>query len=202
MKKMIMVAAVALAAISVNAATTTWSWSTGSSILKAGYTGNGTSSEVLSGMTVYLLATSATSTSDFSAQTALLAGIRDGSITAATLDALASAKTDAAGKITTSNAVTFNRTDVEVGSNTFYYEVVFSEDGQFVYLSGNTKVVALDEGKTASISTASGASTQLRDATGESAFVNAGWYAAVPEPTSGLLLLLGMAGLALRRKRA
>ena len=31
----------------------------------------------------------------------------------------------------------------------------------------------------------------------------AGWYAAsVPEPTSGLLMLLGMAGLALRRRRA
>lgn len=30
----------------------------------------------------------------------------------------------------------------------------------------------------------------------------AGWYAPVPEPTSGLLLLLGMAGLALRRKQA
>ena len=31
---------------------------------------------------------------------------------------------------------------------------------------------------------------------------NAGNWAAVPEPTSGLLLLLGMAGLALKRKRA
>lgn len=35
-------------------------------------------------------------------------------------------------------------------------------------------------------------------------YAGAGWYgaAAVPEPTSGLLMLLGMAGLALRRKRA
>ena len=35
------------------------------------------------------------------------------------------------------------------------------------------------------------------------AMQNAGnWTAAAPEPTSGLLLLLGMAGLALKRKRA
>ena len=32
-------------------------------------------------------------------------------------------------------------------------------------------------------------------------YAGAGWYA-VPEPTSGLLMLLGMAGLALKRKRA
>ena len=32
-------------------------------------------------------------------------------------------------------------------------------------------------------------------------FVSAGQWAAVPEPTSGLLMLLGMAGLALRRKQ-
>lgn len=34
-------------------------------------------------------------------------------------------------------------------------------------------------------------------------FSSGGWYtASVPEPTSGLLILLGMAGLALRRRRA
>lgn len=32
--------------------------------------------------------------------------------------------------------------------------------------------------------------------------INANGWAAVPEPTSGLLMLLGMAGLALKRKRA
>ena len=37
--------------------------------------------------------------------------------------------------------------------------------------------------------------------TGTSAWSSAGWQAA-PEPTSGLLLLLGVAGLALKRKKA
>ena len=36
----------------------------------------------------------------------------------------------------------------------------------------------------------------------QSATQNASNWAAVPEPTSGLLMLLGMAGLALRRRRA
>ncbi|MBQ6341074.1 MAG: PEP-CTERM sorting domain-containing protein [Kiritimatiellae bacterium] len=33
-------------------------------------------------------------------------------------------------------------------------------------------------------------------------YATGGNFTAVPEPTSGLLLLLGMAGLALKRKRA
>ena len=46
----------------------------------------------------------------------------------------------------------------------------------------------------------SGVSTALNDISG--GYKGAGWYTAVPEPTSGLLMLLGMAGLALRRRRA
>lgn len=37
---------------------------------------------------------------------------------------------------------------------------------------------------------------------GVTSFANSGTIASVPEPTSGILLLVGMAGLALRRKRA
>ena len=38
----------------------------------------------------------------------------------------------------------------------------------------------------------------------QASFAGAGWYttASVPEPTSGLLMLVGLAGLALRRRRA
>lgn len=43
-------------------------------------------------------------------------------------------------------------------------------------------------------------SVGFKDAAG--GFTSAGWYTAAPEPTSGLLMLLGMAGLALKRKRA
>ena len=46
----------------------------------------------------------------------------------------------------------------------------------------------------------SGVSTKVMDMT--KGYSSAGWYGAVPEPTSGLLMLLGMAGLALRRRRA
>ena len=45
---------------------------------------------------------------------------------------------------------------------------------------------------------ASGTSFSLNAAS----FANSGTIASVPEPTSGILLLVGMAGLALRRKRA
>ena len=61
------------------------------------------------------------------------------------------------------------------------------------------------------VTAATAASTTFADAasttksymlTATSSATASNWYAAAPEPTSGLLLLLGMAGLALRRKRA
>ena len=83
------------------------------------------------------------------------------------------------------------------------YFVVF-QDAQNMFVSGDV---------TAPYDALSGGfvtfkSDQVEDLwTGTSFLASAGnqgggWYTAVPEPTSGLLMLIGMAGLALRRKRA
>ena len=60
------------------------------------------------------------------------------------------------------------------------------------------------------VTSATAASTTYGDSSGSTkayaignqATASGTWYSAVPEPTSGLLMLLGMAGLALKRKRA
>ncbi len=74
----------------------------------------------------------------------------------------------------------------------FYFTITTDYNGKEVtFTSGNINVVASATG-TKGIAFGNMAS----------ATQNASNWAAVPEPTSGLLMLLGIAGLALKRKRA
>ena len=90
-----------------------------------------------------------------------------------------------------------------VTSYQFYFAIV---DGDNMYLS-NLKNVTTSGSETTATAVGFGSQNSSSAGTFSSVaaaegFQGAGYWSAAPEPTSGLLLLLGMAGLALRRKQA
>ena len=87
---------------------------------------------------------------------------------------------------------------IDAGATLSAYFAVVNDTGD-IYISDIISVDGKDVGSV-TLSFKAKASSQLVAKTGS--YDGAGWYSAVPEPTSGLLLLLGMAGLALKRKQA
>lgn len=93
--------------------------------------------------------------------------------------------------------LTYSNGEQGGGSYTYYFVII--EDGK-VYFSNEKSATAS--------TTATAKNVGFGGQTGSSSlpvgtgYQGAGTWSVVPEPTSGLLLLLGMAGLALKRKRA
>lgn len=85
-------------------------------------------------------------------------------------------------------ATTFSNDGFAAGTKYDFYFVI--DDGNYTYTS-NIKAQTANATTTPTV----GFGSQ------QAATQGSGWTA-VPEPTSGLLMLLGMAGLALRRRRA
>lgn len=90
---------------------------------------------------------------------------------------------------------TYNWTGATVGE-TYNFYMVFEDGGKKFDSSVSTPTV-IKSGVAYESQTATVAFSNMQTATQA-----AGSWSAVPEPTSGLLMLLGMAGLALRRRRA
>jgi len=187
--KKIMIAAVAIAFAAVaHAAAFNWS-SSGTNSAKTFYGPDGATT-LASGTVVYLLDSGISGNS----QSDIVEGFRGGK-TIADFTTVTSTTLDSNSRLT---AKEFSYGSA--GNDYNFYMVIVSGDNVFVSADKGAYGQASDTVNV--LFTGIKGATQTLNADG--AYASAGWYstAAVPEPTSGLLMLLGMAGLALRRRRA
>ena len=178
MKKLIMGLAIAVCAATASASMVNWGLSSGD-VLDATKVDAGTA---------YLMYS--TGTVDFS-KLAKMDKFDATSLAAVGLDTTIDTFAYSASKVSNSvSVVPTTKTSANTnigGGNKPMYVVVIDDGGKDIAYTANAVPVNVQN------------STMAIGATkASSAFT----YAAVPEPTSGLLLLLGMAGLALKRKRA
>ena len=183
MKKIMMAAAIVCAAVSSQAAVANWG-ATAANI----YNGAGDASAKWAG-TAYV----------FDASTITQAALYEMFASGTAFDSLsiASLTVNASGAITGTNGQ-FSYGEQSGGDYSFFFVLV--EDDR-IYLS-KTVTAAANASATAK-SLTFGSQLAGSKLTSEGFSTPGQWAtAAVPEPTSGLLLLLGVAGLALKRKRA
>ena len=191
MKKLIVVlGAVALAAVA-QASSFSWKTATGQYVYQAG------TSTKAGSVTAYLF------NADVVSRDALVAAFVDAGKGLTDFTSLSSKATSTAGAITsTSFTATPSGTETEL---TAYFAII-SGDDIFVSQEVTGAYQATANTQLSFSPTTASKAAAVEWTTGSTSVATAGgWYtaaAAVPEPTSGILLLLGMAGLALKRKRA
>ena len=192
MKKLMIAVAIVCAAVMAQAATANWRCSaanvydgTGATATANKYTGSAYffDADSLSQAALFAIIEAADSTFDITKQTGYVA-----------------TGTIAAGSMAVASN-TFSKFDQGSGDHSFYFALI--EDDR-VYLSATKTAAAsgTDSPVTLAFGNQNPTTGAKSSALPTDGFVSAGQWASIPEPTSGLLMLLGMAGLALRRRRA
>jgi hypothetical protein len=191
MKKLIIAAAIVCAAVIAQAATA--NWGVGASNI---YVGDGSTTKIAQGATVYMFDAGITSQA---ALYALFAA--DTAMDMTTAAGYAGTVATSAAGVMAATKVKFSYGDQSTVDSSNAYDFYFAIiDGDNIYLSDSKSVVAGGSDTAVSISFGSQATGSKLPAV--DGFQGAGAWSAVPEPTSGLLMLVGLAGLALRRRRA
>lgn len=186
MKKLIIVAVAVVMAACTQAASFSWKTSATGKIYNPGTT------DLLASATAYLFDASAVS------QSSLVTAFATGGLDLSSMGSLSS-KGISNGAIA---STTFSDSTSVGDMLTSYFAIIISIDGKDYLFISDTVGQPGVEGKTTQISFNAKAASQAGALDASAGYSAGGWYAAVPEPTSGLLMLLGMAGLALRRRRA
>ena len=187
MKKLLIALAAVAVAAGVQAASFNWKTSATGKVYNPG------TETLLASATAYLFDSSAVT------QGSLVTAFAAGGLDLSTKGA-ASSQSIASGAIA---AKAFEDGTAVGDTLTAYFATIVTIDSKdYLFISDTVNGNGV-EGKTTTLSFNAKTASQAAAFDAAGGYSAGGWYtAAVPEPTSGLLMLLGMAGLALRRRRA